>query len=170
MFRVGPNHIFRVGSIDFPTRLLGLAIQFSTRLLGLVSTRLLGLLSRYLGETSPFELRDSIHSSIVACARIRDQSVLMICHLGETRLRPISCGGPRNRAPASRFSPQRWSEIKMGHGGKRTGAGRKRKITNPLERWSVGELCSSKWIEEAERQEDKRIEERPRQHPDRAVY
>ena len=58
----------------------------------------------------------------------------------------------------------------MGHGGKRTGAGRKRKITNPLERWSVGELCSSKWIEEAERQEDKRIEERPRQHPDRAVY
>jgi hypothetical protein len=59
----------------------------------------------------------------------------------------------------------------MGHGGKRAGAGRKRKIVNEAERLLiVGQRCNVKWLEEAERQADQRLEERPQQHRARAVF
>jgi hypothetical protein len=56
------------------------------------------------------------------------------------------------------------SEIKMGHGGKRIGAGRKRKIASIWERWHVGSLC-----EELRREKAKAIESAEQQKANAAI-
>src|SRR5262245_44903821 len=49
----------------------------------------------------------------------------------------------------------------MGHGGKRAGAGRKRKIEYPIERWIVGRRCEEKRMEEVKRRRESRFEKKP---------
>src|SRR5262249_803214 len=61
------------------------------------------------------------------------------------------------------------TEIKMGHGGKRNGAGRKRKIARAHDRWRIGGLCEDEHRREALRQGKERLEHDPRQQKIKAA-